>query len=459
MREQDVWRIAAEVLAALRDGASPAGGAGHPGDGPGDVWGAGVGPSDALPGIPSDVPGCGPGACPDAARDAVHDAGRGAGYGARDAHFGGPLGHGAGQGPEGSGTARASGAAGRDGGPGAGHGAGLGGGWGGSPGASPGASPDASPAGVGAACAGRPAEGDWGRGAEWGTEPGGKPGPAPGMEPGIGRDSGPGTAQDGGAPLPDLAGAEFRRGCFLASPHRRDVIDDFVSHTGARIAVGTVGTRPPTRACLRFLADHARSKGTVFKEVPEEWIDGHGLWAVSTLAGDKDTYLTRPDLGRLLSEESLRALRRRYADAPQVLIVLSDGLSTDALLANYEEILPPLQNGLRQAGIRAGAPLFLRHGRVKAEDRIGEAVGCDVVVMLVGERPGLGQSESMSCYAVYRPTADTLESDRSVISNIHREGTPPVEAAAVIVDLVRDMLHWKASGIRLNRRQAGGAGA
>ena len=112
-------------------------------------------------------------------------------------------------------------------------------------------------------------------------------------------------------------------------------------------------------------------------------------------------------------------------DAPQVVIVLSDGLSTDALLANYEEILPPLLNGLKQAGIRAGAPLFLRHGRVKAEDRIGEAVGCDVVVMLVGERPGLGQSESMSCYAVYRPTAATLESDRSVISNIHREGTPP----------------------------------
>ena len=225
------------------------------------------------------------------------------------------------------------------------------------------------------------------------------------------------------------------------------------------ISFRTPGRASPTRACLRFLADHARSKGTVFKEVPEEWISGHGLWSVSTLAEDKDTYLTRPDLGRLLPEESLRELKRRYADAPQVVIVLSDGLSTDALLANYEEILPPLLNGLKQAGIRAGAPLFLRHGRVKAEDRIGEAVGCDVVVMLVGERPGLGQSESMSCYAVYRPTADTLESDRSVLSNIHREGTPPVEAAAVIVDLVRDMLHWKASGIKLNRRQAGDAGA
>ena len=199
-----------------------------------------------------------------------------------------------------------------------------------------------------------------------------------GVVPSAGRGSQPEAAhtgmptaqdegRDGDGTLPDLAGPEFRRGCFIASPHRRDVIDDFVSHTGARIATGTVGTRPPTRACLRFLADHARSKGTVFKEVPEEWISGHGLWSVSTLAEDKDTYLTRPDLGRLLSEESLRELKRRYADAPQVVIVLSDGLSTDALLANYEEILPPLLNGLKQAGIRAGAPLFLRHGRVKAE--------------------------------------------------------------------------------------------
>ena len=98
-----------------------------------------------------------------------------------------------------------------------------------------------------------------------------------------------------------------------------------------------------------------------------------------------------------------------------------------------------------------GDPLFLRYGRVKAEDRLGEAIGCDVVLMLVGERPGLGQSESMSCYGVYRPTAATLESDRSVISNIHREGTPPVEAAAVIVDLVRQMMQHKASGIALNK--------
>ena len=256
---------------------------------------------------------------------------------------------------------------------------------------------------------------------------------------------------DTGASLEDLGGPAFRKPCGVKEPHNPDVLQEFMRSTGARIGGGACGPRPSTTAYLRFLADHARSKGTVFREVPEEWLRRRGMLAVQTLVEDKDTYLTRPDLGRVLSEASLQTVQERYKPVPQVLIVLSDGLSTDAVLANADEIVPPLTNGLRQAGFTVGDPLFLRYGRVKAEDRLGEAIGCDVVLMLVGERPGLGQSESMSCYGVYRPTAATLESDRSVISNIHREGTPPVEAAAVIVDLVRQMMQHKASGIALNK--------
>ena len=103
---------------------------------------------------------------------------------------------------------------------------------------------------------------------------------------------------------------------------------------------------------------------------------------------------------------------------------------------NYEEILPPLMAGLKQAGLKVGTPFFVRYGRVKIEDQIGEILGAKVVILLVGERPGLGQSESLSCYAVYSPRmATTVEADRTCISNIHQGGTPPVEAAAVIVDL------------------------
>ncbi|MFT3850862.1 MAG: ethanolamine ammonia-lyase light chain EutC [Propionivibrio sp.] len=107
--------------------------------------------------------------------------------------------------------------------------------------------------------------------------------------------------------------------------------------------------------------------------------------------------------------------------------------------------------GLKNAGIDAGNPFFVRYGRVKIEDQIGELLGAQLVILLVGERPGLGQSESLSCYMVYAPTKDTVEADRTCISNIHRGGTPPVEAAGVIVDLAKLMLAQKASGIALNR--------
>ena len=265
-----------------------------------------------------------------------------------------------------------------------------------------------------------------------------------------------GSAISDSEPLPDMTLPEFRRQSGVQAAHKPEVLEQLQRSTGARVGVGKVGVRPTTGAYLRFLADHARSKGTVFREVPTEWLDKNNLWSLRSRATDKNEYLTRPDLGRLLDPEGLAELQRRRQIPCQVQVVLSDGLSTDALLGNYEEILPPLQKGLASAGLTVGDPFFLHYGRVKAQDAIGETLGCDVVLLLIGERPGLGQSESMSCYAVYRPTSTTVESQRTVISNIHRGGLPPVEAAAVIVELALDMLKYQASGIELNRKKAQG---
>lgn len=262
--------------------------------------------------------------------------------------------------------------------------------------------------------------------------------------------------QGSGEALADITTPEKRATVGVKNPHKPEVLTELKKATGARITAGTCGTRPPTEAYLRFLADHARSKSTVFKEVPAEWLQKNNLWSIKTLVTDKDVYLTRPDLGRLLAPETVSELKKRYPTPSKVQIVLSDGLSTDALLSNYEEILPPLVKGLQNAGMSVGEPFFLHYGRVKAEDVIGEALGCDVVLLLIGERPGLGQSESMSCYAAYKPTSRTIESQRTVISNIHRGGIPPVEAAAVIVELAANMIRHQASGIELNRKMGGG---
>lgn len=250
----------------------------------------------------------------------------------------------------------------------------------------------------------------------------------------------------------DLGSQEAKQWIGVQHPKNLEALQALKNSTGTRVGSGRTGVRPRTNSLLRFLADHSRSKDTVLKEVPAEWVQKQGLLELQSEITNKDQYLTRPDMGRILSDESVKLLREKCKQNPQVQVVISDGLSTDAVIANYEEILPPLLAGLQSAGLDVGTPFFVRYGRVKIEDQIGEVLGAKAVVLLVGERPGLGQSESLSCYAVYSPTvANTVEADRTCISNIHRAGTPPVEAAAVIVDLVKRMLDKKASGIGLTR--------
>ena len=258
------------------------------------------------------------------------------------------------------------------------------------------------------------------------------------------------AATDGS--LPDLSGDEFQqRWIGVQSPNRREVLEELRKNTAARVCCGRSGPRPRTLSLLRFLADHSRSKDTVLKEIPDDWVNKAGLFTVQSEITSKDQYLTRPDMGRRLSTAAVESILAKCKKNPQVQLVISDGLSTDAVTANLDEIMPPLLKGLQNAGLDVGMPFFIRYGRVKVEDQIGELLGADVVILLVGERPGLGQSESLSCYMVYRPTAATVEADRTCISNIHHGGTPPVEAAAVIVDMAKKMLEKKASGIALNR--------
>lgn len=259
------------------------------------------------------------------------------------------------------------------------------------------------------------------------------------------------VAESNNQGLEDLSLDKFIKWNGIRNAKNASINDDMIKQTAARVCQGRAGPRPRTISLLRFVADHSRSKDTVVKEVTTKWLKEHDMWEVHSRAADKSEYLTRPDLGRLLSDEGKKLVQERCKKSPQVQVVISDGLSTDAVTNNYDEILPPLLKGLESAGFNVGTPFFLRYGRVKAQDEIGELLQAEANLLLIGERPGLGQSESLSCYCVYKPTKDTVESDRMVISNIHNGGTPPVEAAAVIVDLTKKMLEQKASGLKLKR--------
>ena len=235
----------------------------------------------------------------------------------------------------------------------------------------------------------------------------------------------------------------------VENPHNPEALKMMRKSTPARIAIGKCGTRQKTAPYLNFLADHAAAQDAVFMDVSDEFLQKNNLLKVQTIVKDKDEYLMKPDLGKKLSEESRKVILDKIEKGKQVQIIVVDGLSSTAIESNVSDVLPALIQGLKAENLSVGTPFFVKYGRVGIQDEIGTLLGCDVIVELVGERPGLTTAESMSSYIVYRPGDKTVEADRTVISNIHREGTPPAEAGAHMATLVKKMIDKKASGITL----------
>lgn len=235
----------------------------------------------------------------------------------------------------------------------------------------------------------------------------------------------------------------------IEAPHNSEALKMMRKATPARIAIGKCGTRQKTAPYLNFLADHAAAQDAVFMDVSDEFLQKNNLLKVQTIVKDKDEYLMKPDLGKKLSEESRKTILEKIEKGKQVQIIIVDGLSSTAIESNVSDVLPALIQGLKVENLSVGTPFFVKYGRVGIEDEIGMLLGCDVVVEFVGERPGLTTAESMSSYMVYRPSENTVEADRTVISNIHREGTPPAEAGAHMATLIKKMIEKKASGITL----------
>ncbi|GAA4649502.1 ethanolamine ammonia-lyase subunit EutC [Kistimonas scapharcae] len=217
--------------------------------------------------------------------------------------------------------------------------------------------------------------------------------------------------------------------------------------TPARLGIGRAGPRYKTETMLRFRADHAVAIDSVFNEVPEEFVAEMGLVAVQSCCEDKDMYVTRPDLGRKLNEEGVAKVNAECRKGVDVQIVIADGLSSTAITANLKNILPALKQGLEGYGMSVGNPVFVKFGRVGSMDHITEIVGSKVTVELVGERPGLATGESMGAYITYEGKVGMPEAGRTVISNIHRRGTPAAEAGAHIANIVKKMMEQKCSGV------------
>jgi ethanolamine ammonia-lyase small subunit len=236
----------------------------------------------------------------------------------------------------------------------------------------------------------------------------------------------------------------------VENPHNEEALKIMRKSTPARIAIGRCGARPKTSTLLNFLADHAAAQDAVFMDVSSDFLVKNNLFQVQTLVKDKAEYLQKPELGKKFSDETKKTITEKCEKGKQVQIIVVDGLSSTAVEANVGDILPALLQGLKVEGISVGTPFFVKYGRVGIQDEIGMLLNCDVVVELVGERPGLVTAESLSSYMIYRPSENTVEADRTVISNIHRGGTPPTESGAHMAEIVKKMLGNKASGVKLS---------
>lgn len=247
----------------------------------------------------------------------------------------------------------------------------------------------------------------------------------------------------------DISAIDFTSRVTIKNPKSLEACIKLKKMTNARICVGRAGTRYRTETLLRFLADHAAAVDSVWSDVDINLINRLGFFKVKTQVKNKEEYITRPDLGRRFSQETIKKIKNECNAGPDVQIIAADGLSAFAIDANLEDVYSVIYNRMKSRGYKCGIPIFVKYGRVASMDAISEVLHPKVTVLLVGERPGLITNKSMSAYMAYESSSLKPESQRTVISNIYDRGTPSVEAGAQIAYLIEVMLKEKRSGIEL----------
>jgi ethanolamine ammonia-lyase small subunit len=238
--------------------------------------------------------------------------------------------------------------------------------------------------------------------------------------------------------------------------------------TPARIALGHAGVSQPTDAQLAFQLAHARARDAVHlaldaaalaSEVVAAWPGPTPPLLLHSAAADRHVYLQRPDLGRRLDAPS----RARLADARSadhrrydLGIVIADGLSALAVMRNAAPFLRALHARLAQEAWTLAAPVIVEQGRVAIGDEIGELLGAQVVVVLIGERPGLSSPDSMGLYLTWAPRIGLTDERRNCISNVRPAGMAHGDAALRLHYLLTEARKRRLSGVALKDETEGG---
>ncbi len=220
--------------------------------------------------------------------------------------------------------------------------------------------------------------------------------------------------------------------------------------TSARVALGRAGNSLPTSELLEFQMAHAQARDAVHArlDVGALMIEVRGLGleavAVRSAAADRQTYLQRPDLGRVLSPESRDDLRK--AAVSELVIVIADGLSALAVQRHSVAFLREL------APVHA-LVVIAEQGRVAIGDEIAAVLGASMVAVLIGERPGLSSPDSLGVYLTWKPApGKTTDAGRNCISNIRPGGLGFEAAAAKLTFLMIEARRLKLTGVQLKER-------
>jgi ethanolamine ammonia-lyase small subunit len=233
-----------------------------------------------------------------------------------------------------------------------------------------------------------------------------------------------------------------------------EVVRKVRARTPARLLVGRAGGAYRTNTQIELREAHAAARDAVraafhpLQLFGSDFVNRWTLLETRTKATNKDEYLLRPDLGRQFDDASRAELQNCPKNA-DLQIAIGDGLSVTAVAAQVPPLLELLCEAARQRGWTLGRVLAIHHCRVGLLNEIGELLKPEVAVLLIGERPGLATAESLSAYMAYRPGDANTDANRNVISNIHRRGLSPQEAAARILDLAERMKNSRTSGCQL----------
>lgn len=231
----------------------------------------------------------------------------------------------------------------------------------------------------------------------------------------------------------------------------------FLQHyTPARIARGRAGHSIPTSELLKFQADHAQARDAVYSELDISKLATSirkvfdlQVFTIKSEIKNRTQYLQRPDLGRTLCQQSREELMNVNYSESDICFVIADGLSAQAINQNALAILANLIPKIKEINWKITPICIVEQGRVAIADEIGFLLKSEIVVIFIGERPGLTSPDSMGAYITFRPFVGMTDDSRNCVSNIRLDGMNFNFATEKILYLLLEMKTKKLSGVTL----------